>query len=246
MHYYPFIFVVFTFFSTMAGGLFVIKFRSFMGAISALAAGVLIAISFLDLLPQSLKLASDLNIPFEYIMYSVVSGFAVLLVAERYFSVQRVHVGNKSHNIRQRQGGWLGATEISLHSFIEGVAIGLSFDLDLRVGIIVAVAILSHDFCDGINVVTVMLGSNNTTRSSIQMLVLAAIAPLLGVILTRFIDVPQQYLVLTIPFLVGGFLFLGASDCLPEASEANPPWVTTTFSLAGFLLIFAVVRVLGV
>jgi zinc transporter ZupT len=54
------------FFSTMAGGLFVIKFRSFIGAISALAAGILIAISFLDLLPESLKLASDLNIPLEY------------------------------------------------------------------------------------------------------------------------------------------------------------------------------------
>ncbi len=192
MDYYPFIFGVFTFFSTMSGGLFVIKFRNLFGAVSALAAGVLIAVSLLDLLPESLKLASELQIPFEFIMYSVVIGFIFLLVIERYFSIKRIHGEGERHNVRRKHGGWFGALEISLHSFIEGIAIGIGFNLDFHIGIIVAVAIISHDFCDGINAVTVMLNSQNTVKSSIEMLVLVAIAPVVGVISTRYFTIPEQ------------------------------------------------------
>jgi zinc transporter ZupT len=210
MSIYAFAFSIVTFFSTLSGGLFVIKYRSLMGGISALAAGVLLAISLFDLLPESLQLASKLEIPFEYLMYSVATGFFFLLVVERYFSIKRVSVDGEYQNKRRNRGGWISTSEIAVHSFIEGVAIGLGFRLDFHIGILVAVAIIAHDFCDGINAVTVMLHSNNTIKSSIQMLILVAIAPLLGVTSTLLFSLPDQYLVLIIPFLVGGFLFLGA------------------------------------
>ena len=152
-------------------------------------------------------------------MYSVAAGFVFLLVIERYFSIKRVHHGAEWQNILYSRRRLVWQITISAHSFIEGVAIGLSFKLDFHVGILVAVAIIAHDFCDGINAVTVMLHSNNSVRSSIKMLILVAIAPLLGVTSTLFFTMPDRVLVLIIPFLVGGFLFLGASDCLPEAFE---------------------------
>lgn len=179
-------------------------------------------------------------------MYSVAAGFIFLLVVQRYFSVKRIRNGSEWQNVRNTRGGWFGTSAISVHSFIEGAAIGLSFNLDFHVGIIVAIAIVAPDFCDGINAVTVMLNSKNSRKASLQMLVLVAVTPLLGVTSTLLFTIPDRYLVLIILFLVGGFLFLGASDCLPEAYEKNPPWVTVTFSLVGFVIIFAVVRVLNI
>ena len=246
MNLYSFIFGIVTFFSTLFGGLFAIKYSAKFGAISALAAGVLIAVSLFDLLPESLKLAATLSVTAEYIMYSVAAGFIFILVVQRYFSIKRIRHGSEWQNVRNTRGGWFGTSAIAVHSFIEGAAIGLSFDLDFRIGIIVAVAIIAHDFCDGVNAVTVMLNSNNSKKASFQMLILVALAPLLGVTSTLFYNIPDRYLVLIIPFLVGIFLFLGASDCLPEAYEKNPPWVTVTFSLIGFIFIFAVVRVLDI
>jgi zinc transporter, ZIP family len=79
-----------------------------------------------------------------------------------------------------------------------------------------------------------MKHSNNSAKSSVWMLILVAIAPLLGVASTLLFVLPDLYLVMIISFLVGGFLYLGASDCLPEAYEINPPWVTVVFSIVGF------------
>jgi zinc transporter ZupT len=61
-----------------------------------------------------------------------------------------------------------------------------------------------------------------------------------------FITIPEQYLVFVLPFFAGGFLYLGASDLLPEAHEKNPPAVSLVLSLTGFLLIFVVTRFLNV
>jgi zinc transporter ZupT len=51
---------------------------------------------------------------------------------------------------------------------------------------------------------------------------------------------------LSLPFFAGGFLYLGASDLLPEAHEKNHPLVSIAFTLLGFLLIFVITRLLGV
>jgi ZIP family zinc transporter len=118
--------------------------------------------------------------------------------------------------------------------------------LEIDGSIIITVAVISHDFADGINTVTVMMNSGNSVKSSLRMLLLDAIAPVLGATSTLLIVVPDRTLVYILPFFAGGFLYLGASDLLPEAHERNPPAVSLVLSLAGFLLIFVITRFLNV
>jgi len=246
MNLFPIFLSMGTFFSTLSGGLFVARFRDRVGVITAFAAGVLIAVSLFDLLPESVKLATEVRVPFEHVMYATASGFVFLYILERYFSVHRICEGNTCKNIRHPKGGLFGAVELSVHSFMDGFAIGLGFHFDFHVGLIVAVAIISHDFSDGINVVTVMLNSGNSLKSSLRMLFLDAAAPVLGAATTLFITIPELYLVLFLAFFAGGFLYLGASDLLPEAHEKNPPLTALVSSLSGFLLIFIVTKFLGI
>ena len=175
-------------------------------------------------------------------MYVTALGFIFLYVLERYFSVHRVCEDGVCQNVRHPRGGLLGAAELSAHSFVDGFAIGLGFQAGAHVGIIITVAVISHDFADGINTVTVMMNSGNPVRSSLRMLLLDAIAPVLGAASTLLFTVPEQTLIYILPFFAGGFLYLGASDLLPEAHESNPPAVSLVLSLAGFLLIFVVTR----
>jgi len=135
-----------------------------------------------------------------------------------------------------------GAIELSVHSLMDGFAIGLAFRFDTRAGLLVAIAVLAHDFSDGLNTVTVMLGSGNLLRSSLRMMLLDAAAPVLGVFASLVIKPSENILVLILAFFAGGFLYLGAGDLLPEAHELNPPLQTVAAALAGFALIWVVVR----
>ncbi len=235
-----------TFLSTLIGGLLATRFRHRFGLLAAFAAGVLIAVPLFDLLPESAKLASSLNVNIDYMFYSVALGFIFLFVLERYVSVHRVCVGDQCMNVRHPKGGFFGASELSAHSFMDGLAIGIGFQADFHVGIVVAVAVISHDFSDGINTVAVMLNSGNSVSSSLKMLLLDATTPVLGAASTLLFTVPATYLPLVLPFFAGGFLYLGASDLLPEAHERNPPLTSVVLGLLGFGVIFVISRLLNV
>ena len=237
------IFSVVAFFSTLMGGLAAARLRARFGVLASFVAGVLIAVPLFDLLPEALTLGTQANIPPRHIMYVVAAGFLFLFTLDRYISVHRICEGGQCRNVRHPQAGWFGASELSIHSFMDGFAIGLGFQVDVRAGLIVALAVIAHDFSDGINTVTIMLDAGNSLRSSLRMLVLDAVAPVLGAVSTLFVTPPQWYLAYLLPFFAGGFLYLGASDLLPEAHEQNPPLVSLVSTLAGFALIFAVVQV---
>lgn len=61
-----------------------------------------IAVSLFDLLPQSLKLATEVGVPIEHVMHATAPGFIFLYVLERYFSVHRVCEGTICKNIVTR------------------------------------------------------------------------------------------------------------------------------------------------
>jgi len=67
----------------------------------------------------------------------------------------------------------------------------------------------------------------------------------LGAVSALFLKVPAGYLALILSFFAGSFLYLGAGDLLPAAHENNLPLPTVVASVAGFAVIFTVVRVLG-
>jgi len=246
MNLYPILLSVAASASTFLGGLLATKYRDQVGRLAAFSAGVLIAVPLFDLLPETFRLATQAKVPLENVMYLTALGFIFLYVLERYFSVHRVCEDGVCRNVRHPRGGLLGAAELSAHSFVDGFAIGLGFQVDVHVGVIITVAVISHDFADGINTVTVMINSGNPVKSTLRMLLLDAIAPILGAASTLFLTVPERTLVYILPFFAGGFLYLGASDLLPEAHESNPPAVSLVLSLAGFLLIFLVTRFLNV
>jgi ZIP family zinc transporter len=247
MNIFGIIFSAVAFFSTLTGGLFAAKYRKNFGILAAFAAGVLVAVPLFDLLPETFKLASQAGVPLEQVMYVTAIGFIFLLFLERYFSVHHVCLPDGTcTNVRHPKGGLFGAGELSAHSFMDGLAIGFGFQFSFNVGIIIAFAVIAHDFSDGMNTVTVMLKSGNSIRSSLKMLLLDAITPILGAFSTLFFTIPLQYLVLILPFFAGGFLYLGAADLLPEAHEKNHPLVAIALTLAGFLLIYILTGFLGI
>jgi zinc transporter ZupT len=210
-YFYPIILSFVTFLATLAGGYLTAKNRSKFGFIASFATGVLIAVSLFQLIPISLQLAANTNVSSQIILYMVGLGFIFLYMLERLLSVKKVMSEGKWKYVRHSTGGIYGASELVLHSFVDGFSIGVGFHFNIQIGIIIALAVIFHDFPDGMNTVTVMLNAGNSLRSSLRMLMLDAITPVIGAVASLFITSIDQYLVYLLPFFAGGFLYLGAS-----------------------------------
>jgi zinc transporter ZupT len=231
--------------STLLGGAFAARRRKTIGVLGAFAAGVLITTSLLDLLPQTFRLATSVNVLLEDVMALTIVGFLFLYVISRLVTSHVFNENGEYIEVRHPLGGLFATSELSVHSFIDGLAIGFGFQTDVHVGVIIAIAVICHDFTDGLSTVTVMLNSGNSLRNSLRMLVLDAVAPVAGAFVTLFIEMPQFYIVLLLPFFAGGFLYLGASDLLPGAHEKNPAIVAVIACISGFILIFILTYVLS-
>jgi zinc transporter ZupT len=235
---YPIILSFITFLATLLGGYVASRNRKRFGVIAAFSAGVLIAVPLFQLLPASLRLADNLGTPTQDVLYMTGLGFIFLYMLERLLSVKKIRSGDGWKYIRHSTGGIYGASELALHSFTDGFAIGVGFHFNFQIGMIVALAVIFHDFPDGMNIVTVMLNSGNSLKSSMRMLLLDAVTPVLGATMSLFITLFDRYLVYLLPFFAGGFLYLGASDLLPEAHDETSPAVAFGISLAGFVVVF--------
>ena len=67
-----------------------------------------------------------------------------------------------------------------------------------------------------------------------------------GILSTLFFSLHQANLGLVLALFTGFFLYIGASDLLPESHHAHPTKWTTFMTLLGILLMFAVIRVAGI
>jgi len=107
---------------------------------------------------------------------------------------------------------------------------------------LVAIAVISHDFTDGMNTVTLMLSHKNTDKKAKVFLFLDAIAPVLGAFSTLFFKVPPYFLTLYLGFFAGFLLYIGASDILPEAHSKESSYKLMGLTILGVIFIFFVSR----
>ena len=234
-----------TFFSTLAGGLFALRFRDRLHYMLSFTAGVLLGVVSFDILPEIFELAREQDIDATGAMIALVLGFLLFHSIEKFVLVHHAHEDSYAAH-HHPHVGVLSALALAGHSFMDGVGIGLGFQVSQAVGVIVAIAVIAHDFCDGLNTVSLMLVHRNTTLRSFAMLGLDAIAPVLGAASTLFFQVPRPVLMLYLGFFAGFLLYIGASDILPEAHSQNRSAITSSLiglTCLGATLIFIVVRV---
>jgi zinc transporter ZupT len=212
------LFVVATFVSTLCGGLVIVKFRKWLPYFFAFAAGSLISVAFLDLLPESLALANEISFPIRYLMFTIIIAFFIYSLLEKFFTTHDICHGDecKGHILVP-----IGAGSLVIHSFLDGVAIGSAYLVNPAMGLIVAFAVIAHDFTDGINTVTVMLRNRQKLKNAVFFLLLDSLAPVFGVLATFVISLPQEALAIILAAFIGEFLYIGASTLLPEVQK-NP------------------------
>ena len=234
-----------TFCSTMAGGALALKLRDRLHIILGFSAGAVVAVAFFDLMPEALDLAGKLHNPSTVIGF-VALGFLLYLLLDRLLILQS-HAHDEpgeAHDVQSR--GHARAGSLSLHSFLDGVGIGLAFQVNAAVGLVVAVAVLAHDFSDGINTVNVVVRHGGQRANALKWFLVDALAPVAGVLVTLLFSVSEDSLGLLLALFAGFFLYIGASDLVPESHHQHPKFLTTVMTLLGAAVLYLAIRLAGI
>ena len=226
--------------ATLTGGLFALYLKDRLHLILGFSAGAIIGVAFFDLLPEALELAGKTHSIATILTFTVI-GFAAYLLFDRLVLLHG-HTEDHEHSAR----GIAGAASLSLHSFLDGIGIGLAFHVSPAVGAIVAVAVLAHDFSDGINTVSMIVKNNGDRKKALRWLAVDAAAPVVGIITTLFFTVSEPTLGLLLALFAGFFLYISASDLIPESYHAHPMRWTTISTVIGIATLFAIIKLAGV
>ncbi len=227
----PFAFA--TVLSTLAGGALAFSLRRELQTVVALTGGVVVAVALLDVLPEAVEAVGD----GERVGLLAGAGFLSFFLAHRLLVLH--HRDPEALARSHEHVGVLGAAGLSLHSFIDGLGIGLAFNLSTSAGVLVFVAVVSHDFADGLNTVGFILRHGGAPRKALLWLSVDAAAPLLGAVAGALLEVDEPTLGQLLALYVGFFLCMGATDLLPEAHQ-HPSWGRVALTLLGFAAVLVV------
>lgn len=224
--------------STLAGGVVALRMARELATAIALTGGVVVAVALFHVLPEAIETVGDPH----RVGLLVGAGFVFFFLAERALVLH--HRDEPEQARAHARVGALGAAGLSLHSFIDGLGIGLAFGLDTTTGLLVFLAVVSHDFADGLNTVSFVMRQSGDRRRAIRWLAVDAAAPLAGAIVGAALTVEEQQLGSLLALYAGFFLFMGATDLLPHAHE-HPSGRRVLLTLAGFGAILLVSLVAG-
>lgn len=237
------IFSFLTFISTTLGGFYALKNRHKLHFIMSFTAGVLIAVVFFDILPELFTIISEHKLDPTPALIALVFGFLAIHILEK---IAVIHAGHEEeyavHDHKHPTVGVIGASGLTFHSLLDGVGIGLGFHVSPHIGFVIALAVIAHDFSDGLNAVTLMLVNKNSTKKAILFLILDAVAPIVGAFMTYLFIIPQSILQLYLGFFAGFLLYIGASDLLPEAHSKHSSWKMLLLTVTGVIFIFIITR----
>jgi zinc transporter, ZIP family len=238
----PVLLAVLTVVSTAVGGVVALRSRDRLHLVLGFAAGVMLGLVAFDLLPELFELSNATFGGVPAVMVAFAAGFLLLHVVERSVAMHGAHEGEYgAHSHHDPHVGLASAAALVAHSFLDGVGIGLAFQVNDTVGYAVALAVIAHDFADGLNTVTVMRTHGNSQRRQVVMLVMDALAPVLGALSTLFFSVGDDVLALYLGGFAGFLLYLATADILPEAHARHPSRLTLLSTIGGVGLMWIVV-----
>ncbi|HEV7662587.1 MAG TPA: ZIP family metal transporter [Chloroflexota bacterium] len=231
------VFAILPFFSTLLGGAAALRLRHRLHPFMAFAAGVLVATALADLLPEATDLILTANpaaLPF-LPGAAAVCGFLAFSALDAFVHRETWEHGHQrlpspvdpdaphEHVAAPRSRmSIFGPLSLIAHSTLDGLAIGLAFRANAEVGLLVGVAVLAHDFADGMNVVTLSLSGGERLRPARVLLLVDALAPVVGAAIGSLAQIEPSVLGFLLAAFSGVFIAIGAGHLLPEAHHQRP------------------------
>ncbi|MDR1696568.1 MAG: ZIP family metal transporter [Endomicrobium sp.] len=199
--------------------------------IISFSAGVMLAIAFTHLIPEGFE-----GNPHAH--FYILAGFLAM------FFLQFVILFHPNHGDECRTHEKIDVPAtigLSFHSLIDGLIIAAGFEANAGLGMLTAFAVLLHKLPDGITISGILLHSGASKNKIFGFSLFTALFTPLGTIagILLFKDVSQPALGALLSAAAGSFIFLAASDLIPETHESQSR-ITPLMLFVGVAVILAV------
>ncbi|OGZ61890.1 MAG: hypothetical protein A2932_00385 [Candidatus Spechtbacteria bacterium RIFCSPLOWO2_01_FULL_46_10] len=213
------------------------------------AAGVLLSVGFLDLLPEALeKFSGDIHL----VSITALLAMALVFVVERFlwwyhhhrFEAEEHHKEHHELHMLNRGQAYILLSGDALHNFIDGVLITAAFFVSFPLGISVSIGIIAHELPQEIADFSVMLNAGFKRLNIFLLNLSAALATLIGAMVSFFV---LDFVEISIPYILatafGVFTYIALSDLIPaihHQSEHKYDILHFLFFTAGLAIFFLI------
>ncbi len=191
------------------------------------SAGALMGGAFIHLLPESIE-ESSLSIVFLFVLI----GFSLFFLIERFLKWHHCHKGKCNiHTL-----GHMNLIGDGVHNLIDGLIIAAAFIVDIPFGIITTIAIIAHEVPQEIGDFGVLIYGGFSKLKALAYNFLSALVAVIGAVIGYFLStITNGFTPLLIPFAAGGFIYIAASDLIPELHK-EPDLKKSIYSFGFFLI----------
>lgn len=200
--------------ANVLGGLFIVRrdwSRQYLKYFLALGAGFMLSAAFLEMIPESVRLAGDSALLLMLGGYCIVHFFEHTLAPH-------FHFGEETHleAMTPQHAGFAALLGLTIHTFFDGVAIASGFLVSAWLGGVIFLAVFLHKLPEGFTVASLMLASGQSRRTALLSSVLLGVATVAGVLLMNLLKAQVSY---ALPLAAGVTVYVAASDLIPEVNR---------------------------
>jgi zinc transporter ZupT len=245
--------------ANLAGGLLIASSGAYrreaklLRYLVALGAGFMLAAIFLEIVPETVALwtagTAGANAAEGVVgATTLLLGGYLLIQLVEHTVAPHFHFGAETHpeSVIRPGAAYTAIGGLTIHTFFDGVSIASAFLVNVRVGVLVFIAIMLHKVPEGFTVASIMLASGRSSKKAAAAALAIGAATFAGVV---GVALMKEYFASSVayalPFSAGVTLYVAASDLIPEVNrteEKNP--VVSIVVFAGVALFYLLHRMI--
>jgi len=202
------------------------------------ATGALLAAAFIALLPQALEAGGDVHA----VTTTLLAGFIGFFLLEKLLLWHHCHTVECELEPGQHQAGYLVLVGDGIHNFVDGILIGAAFLVDIRVGVVTAVAVAAHEIPQELGDFAILLQSGFRRFSALAANVASSLTTVAGALIAWFaLAGTEAVLPFVLAVAAASFIYIAAADLIPGLHRRAGLRATVTQLLligAGVMVIY--------
>lgn len=232
--------------ATTTGGFIAIKSKDRLHIVLGLSAGLLLGLVAFDLLPEVFSMGTKEFLHAPVVSIALIAGFLLLHFYEQIFGSHEPAESDYGHDHSHSSdiAGALGALAMGGHVFLDGIALGVAFEVSNNLGLAVFIALLVHAFSDGLNTVSFLIKSGTWGKKGIWLLGVDGIARVSGAALGSTLALSDNFVATYLALFAGIVIYLATSHILPEAHSRHKSRYTIVATIVGVAVMWALVAFL--
>ncbi|HUR98516.1 MAG TPA: ZIP family metal transporter [Pyrinomonadaceae bacterium] len=225
------------------------RYKKSLKYLLALGAGFMLAVTFFEIIPKTILIwqksdpgDDNLSLP----MLLLLVGYLLTQFFEHTIA-PHFHLGEETHdeNSLSTTSAYTAVSGLLVHTFFDGVSIAAASQIDLRVGLLVFIAVFLHKFPEGFTIASMLLAAGKGFREVLIATSVIGGATLIGVLMFAFIGSRfESSIAYALPLASGVTLYVAASDLIPEVNHHGGRRPLVSFSVFAGVALFFMIHVL--